>query len=109
MNRFVKIKSSNLVNENIPFPFSICEPHFLMQIYCIFFSEGHYTSWTYSIINTLRYRVSQYVTSLDDVESTLNLTTLTERDGGHYSCVAANKAGTSHHTQHIRIFGKSND
>ena len=53
-----------------------------------------------------RYRVSQYVTSLDDVESTLNLTSLTERDGGRYSCLASNKAGTSTHTQHIRIFGK---
>ena len=53
-----------------------------------------------------RYRQSQYVTSHDDVHSQLNLTRLTDRDGGHYTCQATNKAGTTSHTQHIRIFGK---
>jgi hypothetical protein len=54
-----------------------------------------------------RYIQSQYVTSYDDVMSQLNLTRVTERDGGHYSCHAENKAGSVSHAAEMRVFGKS--
>ncbi|XP_023349612.1 Down syndrome cell adhesion molecule-like protein 1 [Eurytemora carolleeae] len=52
-----------------------------------------------------RYRQSQYVTSADDVMSQLNLTHVTDRDGGLYSCRAENTAGQTSHSEQIRVFG----
>jgi hypothetical protein len=57
------------------------------------------------LINLPRYRQSQYVTSYDDVISQLNVSHVTERDGGHYSCLAENKAGSVSHTAEMRVFG----
>ncbi len=53
-----------------------------------------------------RYQQSQYVTSFDDVISQLNLTHVTEQDGGHYSCLAENKAGSVSHAAEMRVFGE---
>jgi Immunoglobulin I-set domain len=64
--------------------------------------QSHISAYYVSIP---RYRQSQYVTSYDDVISQLNVSHVTDRDGGHYSCLAENKAGSITHTAEMRVFG----
>ena len=45
------------------------------------------------------------MTSADDVMSQLNLTHVTDRDGGLYSCRAENTVGQTTHSEQIRVFG----
>lgn len=49
--------------------------------------------------------VGQHVTLQDDVVSHLNVSRVTEQDGGEYACVASNTAGTALHAARVNVYG----
>lgn len=52
-----------------------------------------------------RFVVGQHVTLQDDVVSHLNISRVTEQDGGEYACVAANSAGKALHAARVNVYG----
>ncbi|XP_073953751.1 Down syndrome cell adhesion molecule 4 isoform X2 [Choristoneura fumiferana] len=52
-----------------------------------------------------RFVVGQHVTLQDDVVSHLNVSRVTEQDGGEYACVAANSAGKAIHAARVNVYG----
>lgn len=52
-----------------------------------------------------RFVVGQHVTLQDDVVSHLNVSRVTEQDGGEYACVAANSAGKAVHAARVNVYG----
>ncbi|XP_031765665.1 cell adhesion molecule Dscam2 isoform X2 [Galleria mellonella] len=52
-----------------------------------------------------RFVVGQHVTLQDDVVSHLNISRVTEQDGGEYACVASNTAGKSVHAARVNVYG----
>ena len=52
-----------------------------------------------------RYLMGQYVTVHGDVISHLNISVSEVEDGGLYSCVAANRAGSATHSSRLNIYG----
>ncbi|XP_041984481.1 Down syndrome cell adhesion molecule-like protein Dscam2 isoform X2 [Aricia agestis] len=52
-----------------------------------------------------RFVVGQHVTLQDDVVSHLNVSRVTEQDGGEYACVAANAAGKASHAARVNVYG----
>lgn len=49
--------------------------------------------------------VGQHVTLQDDVVSHLNISRVTEQDGGEYACVASNTAGKALHAARVNVYG----
>lgn len=49
--------------------------------------------------------VGQHVTLQDDVVSHLNVSRVTEQDGGEYACVASNTAGKALHAARVNVYG----
>lgn len=45
------------------------------------------------------------MTLQDDVVSHLNVSRVTEQDGGEYACVAANTAGKASHAARVNVYG----
>ncbi|KAJ0174157.1 hypothetical protein K1T71_010303 [Dendrolimus kikuchii] len=52
-----------------------------------------------------RFVVGQHVTLQDDVVSHLNISRVTEQDGGEYACVATNSAGKASHAARVNVYG----
>ncbi|XP_026321143.1 Down syndrome cell adhesion molecule-like protein Dscam2 isoform X3 [Hyposmocoma kahamanoa] len=52
-----------------------------------------------------RFVVGQHVTLQDDVVSHLNISRVTEQDGGEYACVASNTAGKAIHAARVNVYG----
>ncbi|XP_063366960.1 cell adhesion molecule Dscam2 [Cydia amplana] len=52
-----------------------------------------------------RFVVGQHVTLQDDVVSHLNVSRVTEQDGGEYACVATNSAGKAVHAARVNVYG----
>ncbi|CAG9795734.1 unnamed protein product [Diatraea saccharalis] len=52
-----------------------------------------------------RFVVGQHVTLQDDVVSHLNISRVTEQDGGEYACVASNTAGKAFHSARVNVYG----
>ncbi|XP_049876724.1 Down syndrome cell adhesion molecule-like protein Dscam2 isoform X7 [Pectinophora gossypiella] len=52
-----------------------------------------------------RFVVGQHVTLQDDVVSHLNISRVTEQDGGEYACVASNSAGKAIHAARVNVYG----
>ncbi|XP_063830982.1 cell adhesion molecule Dscam2 [Ostrinia nubilalis] len=52
-----------------------------------------------------RFVVGQHVTLQDDVVSHLNISRVTEQDGGEYACVASNTAGKALHAARVNVYG----
>lgn len=52
-----------------------------------------------------RFVVGQHVTLQDDVVSHLNISRVTEQDGGEYACVASNSAGRALHAARVNVYG----
>ncbi|XP_069361354.1 cell adhesion molecule Dscam1 isoform X3 [Maniola hyperantus] len=52
-----------------------------------------------------RFVVGQHVTLQDDVVSHLNISRVTEQDGGEYACVASNSAGKALHAARVNVYG----
>ncbi|XP_037873453.1 cell adhesion molecule Dscam2 isoform X2 [Bombyx mori] len=52
-----------------------------------------------------RFVVGQHVTLQDDVVSHLNISRVTEQDGGEYACVASNTAGKTSHAARVNVYG----
>lgn len=49
--------------------------------------------------------MGQHVTLQDDVVSHLNISRVTEQDGGEYACVASNTAGKATHAARVNVYG----
>ncbi|CAH4030501.1 unnamed protein product [Pieris brassicae] len=65
-------------------------------------------TWTldgFPIPTNSRFVVGQHVTLQDDVVSHLNVSRVTEQDGGEYACVAANTAGKASHAARVNVYG----
>ncbi|CAK1584556.1 unnamed protein product [Parnassius mnemosyne] len=65
-------------------------------------------SWTldgFPIPTNSRFVVGQHVTLQDDVVSHLNISRVTEQDGGEYACVASNTAGKASHAARVNVYG----
>lgn len=56
-------------------------------------------------LNWNRFVVGQHVTLQDDVVSHLNVSRVTEQDGGEYACVASNSAGKAVHAARVNVYG----
>ena len=52
-----------------------------------------------------RYLIGQYVTVHGDVISHLNISVSKVKDGGLYSCVALNRAGSATHSSRLNLYG----
>ena len=52
-----------------------------------------------------RYLIGQYVTVHGDVISHLNISVSKVKDGGLYSCVAVNRAGSATHSSRLNLYG----
>lgn len=59
----------------------------------------------YSVYFHNRFVVGQHVTLQDDVVSHLNISRVTEQDGGEYACVASNTAGKASHAARVNVYG----
>ncbi|XP_068620593.1 cell adhesion molecule Dscam1 [Battus philenor] len=65
-------------------------------------------TWTldgFPIPSNSRFVVGQHVTLQDDVVSHLNVSRVTEQDGGEYACVASNSAGKASHAARVNVYG----
>ncbi|CAG9123879.1 unnamed protein product [Plutella xylostella] len=65
-------------------------------------------TWTldgFPIPTNSRFMVGQHVTLQDDVVSHLNISRVTEQDGGEYACVATNTAGRALHAARVNVYG----
>ncbi|VVC97977.1 unnamed protein product [Leptidea sinapis] len=59
----------------------------------------------FPIPSNSRFVVGQHVTLQDDVVSHLNISRVTEQDGGEYACVASNTAGKASHAARVNVYG----
>jgi hypothetical protein len=50
--------------------------------------------------------VGQYLSSSGDVVSHVNISNVKPADGGYYTCVASNKAGSEEHSAWLRVYGE---
>ena len=66
----------------------------------------------YKLTNTItpqinfRYVVGQYVTVHGEVISHVNISRARVEDGGLYTCVAKNRAGSAGHSARLNIYGQ---
>ena len=81
-----------------------------LQLYSVQFyklkPQSNYSALICADLSCLRYMMGQYVTVHGEVISHVNISRTIVEDGGLYTCVASNRAGTADHSARLNIYGE---